>query len=265
VKLNDISTFVSKRDGFNAPVWVGETGESSETIYWATTQYFEQNNIGWSLWPYKKINAGNCVYSAKAPEGWSAITGYTRGGEKPSADVAEKAFNGLLQNIQFKNCDYHPDVVQSLFRLVPGKVEAENYGHLGLNKSYFVKTSENSKLYRKSEPVPVMALQGTTNGQRRGGSGQAIKLSADEWTAYNFQSKTAQTCGLSLKVKAETTPCTLQVTVCDKSQSLTVTNLDWAEIRLNPVAVPKGAGTLKYAVKEGTIDVDWAQFQASDK
>jgi endoglucanase len=254
VALKSINQFVSRRDSLNAPVWVGETGESQDAIYWATTEYFEQNNIGWSLWPYKKINSGNCVYNAKAPQNWSAVTGYTQGREKPSAEVAEKAFNELLENIQFKNCTYHPNVVQALLRLVPGRVEAENYGFLGLNKSYSVKTTNNSKFYRKSEPVQIVQIQG---------GGYGIQLSADEWTAYNFQSLAAQNCNVALRVKAEAVPCVMQVSIGEKTQSVSVTNTGWAEIVLNAIPVPKGAGNLKYSVKEGTVNVDWAEFRTA--
>ena len=155
-KLNDISRFIERRKILNAPVWVGETGEKDNTIYWATTQYFEANNIGWSFWPWKKMEASNGPGSVKAPQGWDAIRAYSRGEAKPSAEAAQKTFDELLQNIRLENCVMHPDVVNAIFRRVPGRVEAENYGHEGLNHSYFVKdATQPSKLYRPSEPVPV--------------------------------------------------------------------------------------------------------------
>jgi len=258
VVLKSIAQYVAKRDRLNAPVWVGETGESQDAIYWATTEYFEQNNIGWSLWPYKKINSGNCLYTARAPENWDAITGYTRGEAKPSAEVAEKAFDELLENIQFKNCTFHPDIVQALLHLVPGRIEAENYGFLGLNQSYFVKATNNAQFYRESEPLPIVPVPG--NG-RRGGYG--IQLSADEWTAYNFQSVAAQRCNVTLRVKAMAVPGVLQVAIGEQSQSVSVTNTDWAEIALNAVSLPQGAGNLKYVVKQGTVEVDWAEFKTA--
>jgi endoglucanase len=51
--LNSIERFLARREELNAPVWVAETGEKDNTIYWGTTQYFEAHNIGWSFWPWK--------------------------------------------------------------------------------------------------------------------------------------------------------------------------------------------------------------------
>jgi endoglucanase len=43
--LKSIARYLDYRKRFNAPVWVGETGERDNTIYWATTEYFEANNM----------------------------------------------------------------------------------------------------------------------------------------------------------------------------------------------------------------------------
>src|SRR5208282_432423 len=102
------------------------------------------------------------------------------GADKPSPEASQKAFDELLQNIRLENCVFFPDVVNALFRRVPGKVEAENYDHEGLNNSYFVKTNTaRAGYYRTSEPVPVELLEK---------NGQAIRLNADEWTAYAVNS-----------------------------------------------------------------------------
>jgi aryl-phospho-beta-D-glucosidase BglC (GH1 family) len=124
--LKSIQKYLDDRKRFNAPVWVGETGESDDAIYWATTEYFETNNIGWSFWPWKKMGAANGPYSIKIPAGWQAVQNYTEGGsEKPSTEAAQKTFDELLQNIRLENCAFHPDVVNAMFRRTSGKVEAK--------------------------------------------------------------------------------------------------------------------------------------------
>lgn len=91
--LNNIDKFITRREQLNAPVWVGETGEKDNAIYWGTMQYFEANNIGWSFWPWKKMDTVNTPYSIKKPEGWDAIVQYSRGGTKPDTALAQKAKN----------------------------------------------------------------------------------------------------------------------------------------------------------------------------
>ncbi len=112
--LNSIQGYLDKREKLNTPVWVGETGEKGNTIYWATSQLFETNNIGFSFWPWKKMDTQNTPYSINKPENWDLIAEYTRGGAKPDSLLAEKAFNDLLENIKLANCVYFEDVTNAI-------------------------------------------------------------------------------------------------------------------------------------------------------
>ena len=176
-RLNSIKRFLDYREKFNAPVWVGETGERDNTIYWATTDYFEANNIGWSFWPWKKMETVNTPYSIKRPQHWGEVMAYSRGGAKPTPEVAQKALGELLVNTRLENCTYFPDVVNGILRRAPTRIEGENYGLGGPNVSYSVKDmTRKAEYYRIDEPVMVKLRE----GQRRR-SGQYITLSADEW------------------------------------------------------------------------------------
>jgi len=91
----------------------------------------------------------------------------------------------LLENIKLENCTYFPDVVNAMFRRLPLKLEAENYGHDGYLKSYLVKdTVSHSANYRTKEPVSIQLLD---NDKKPKVKGQFIVLNAGEWTAYKFK------------------------------------------------------------------------------
>ncbi len=253
--LNGINQFLEQRKRLGAPFWAGETGEKDDAIYWGTTDYFEANNIGWAFWPWKKMDSRNAPYSVKHPQNWEVIMAYSRGreAEKPTPEVAQKAFDELLQNIRLENCVYYPDVVNAMFRRVPGKVEAENYGHEGANVSYSVKdTVTMAKYYRTSEPVPV---------ERVGASGQAIRLSAGEWTAYTVNSLTAKTYALTVRARAEVGPAVLEVFVNGAGQEMTADETNWTEIKLKPVSFELGTNQVKLSIKSGVAGVDWMGFQ----
>ncbi len=258
--LNDISQYLRYRDKFNAPVWVGETGEKDNPIYWATTDYFEANNIGWSFWPWKKMDARNAPYSYKPPENWDEIAAYSRGRGKPSAEVAQQAFDQLLENIRLQNCQFFPDVANSILRRVPGKVEAENYGHGGLGVSYYLKDcSQRSKYYRRSEPVPVELIQ---SGRNRWSSEQAIRLGPDEWTAYTVGSRQSREFQLSVRADATDLPATFDLSVNGQTQEASMDkDKDWVELNLSPVTLSKGANSVKLRVTSGNIRFDWMRFE----
>jgi hypothetical protein len=258
--LKNIDKYLADRTKLRAPIWAGETGESDNLIYWGTTDYFEANNVGWSFWPWKKMDTDNTPYSVKRPEGWDAIAAYSRGGrEKPSPADAQRAFDSLLRNIRLENCLFRPAVVNALFHCLPAKVEAENYGHQGPGKSYFVKDStENARRYRTLEPVAIEAIPSPSNGRRS--SGLAIKLNEGEWTAYTVNSTEGKTYEPVVRARMETAPATLEFSVGQQVQETAITNGDWVEIKLKGVTVAEGANRLKLQASRGTILLDWVWF-----
>jgi hypothetical protein len=239
----------------NTPVWVGESGEKGNTIYWGTTQYFEAHNIGWSFWPWKKMDTRNTPYSINKPEGWDEIISFTRDQTALSRETALKAFNQLLENIRIENCVYFPDVVNAIFRRVPGKVEAENYGHRGLNRSYFVKdTTRLSKFYRLSEPVQIDRMGANEPNHH---SEQYIILNTGEWTAYEINNLQPATYTTAIKIKAEEIPAEMILSLNGQEQSVRVDHAGWNDVVLPDSEFPSGANLLKLHVMKGVLSIDW--------
>ena len=257
--LKGINPFLAYRDKLKAPVWVGETGEKNNTIYWGTTQLFESHNIGWSFWPWKKMETRNTPFSIKAPAQWDQIIAYSNGKAKPSREVATKAFNELLENIRLENCVEYPDVINAILRRVPGRIEAENYGHQGRSNSYWVKNpAQKSRHYRTSEPVPVQLVDPAEKGWS---TRQAIELSADEWTAYTFDSPEARSYRCSIRVKSSQGSSLLECSLNDKSESLLVNSGDWLDLNLKSLVMNKGLNKLKLSVQSGRLLIDWIKFE----
>lgn len=258
--LKSIKQYLDYRDRFNTPVWVGETGERDDAIYWATTEYFESHNIGWSFWPWKKMDARNGPYSIKQPAQWDAVVEYSRGGTKPSAEAAQKTFDELLMNIHLENCEYFPDVVNSMMRRAPARIEAGNFGQEGQNKSYFVKNPEqHSKFYRLSDPVSVSMI-----GASRWQSSQYITLDSTEWTSYTISSDVTKDYQVVVRAKAASGPTTVELTIGDKVQTVTLSGTDWNEIRVGTAALAPGENRLKWAVKSGVADLEWIELDPAD-
>lgn len=253
-KLKGIGQYLKYRDRFNAPVWVGETGERDNTIYWATMEYFEANNIGWSFWPWKKMDADNNPYSVNRPENWGAVVTFSRGGEKPTREVSKKAFDELLVNIQLPHCSYHPSVVNAMLRRAPAKIEAENYGQQGAGASYGVNNANfRSKFYRQDEPVRIEVQE--SQGRRQ--SSQYVVLSASEWTAYTISSEKQNSYELVIRARAEEGPVEAKLFVNERSLDVKLDSKDWAEMKLGVVPLKKGANQIKWNVTRGKVDLDW--------
>jgi hypothetical protein len=258
--LKSIRRYLDYRTRFNAPVWVGETGEKDKTIYWATTEYFEANNIGWSFWPWKKMDTQNTPLSIKSPAQWSAITTYSRDGDKPSREVAQQAFDELLVNIRLENCVFYPEVVNAMFRRAPARIEGENFGQDGQNQSYFVDHPEQlSKYYRLTEPVAV-----TSRETPRRQSDQYVTLHAKEWTAYSIWSESVTNYRVAVKVKADM-PAGAELIIGDQVRPVTIAQNTWNEIELGTVTLSQGTNHLKWLVTSGAADLDWLELSPAEK
>ncbi|MDD5151217.1 MAG: cellulase family glycosylhydrolase [Flavobacterium sp.] len=256
--LNDINGYLIKRKELNTPIWVGETGEKGNAIYWATTQYFDANNIGFSFWPWKKMDTKNTPYSIKKPDNWDLISEYTKEGSKPDSVVAEKAFNDLLENIKIANCDYFEDVCNAINTRIPGKIEAENYGFEGYNRSYFVlDTLNKSKFYRTNEPVQIK-LDSTDKDQFW--SEQSIELQKSEWVVYNFKCLDNKKHLLTIRASVNDLPAYLEIWINNKKVNLTVTNKDFSELTIGVFKLKKGENKIKIQVKSNGLKLDWFKF-----
>lgn len=252
--LKGIDPFLNYRKQFNAPVWVGETGERDNTIYWGTTEYFEANNIGWCFWPWKKMDTSNTPYSIKRPQGWDAIVAYCNdGGSKPTPAVAQRAFDELLRNIRVANCDFFPDVVNAMLRRAPVRIEAENFGHEGAGKSFSVQDPrQQSKFYRQTEPVRVTSDGGT---RRRGG--QHITLGKGEWTAYQVRSDVVQDFAVALRLKPGAEPVELECTMAGQVKEVKSDSKEWSDLNIGSFSFAAGANQIKVRVKRGEVELDW--------
>jgi len=258
--VKSIQRYLDYRDRFNAPVWVGETGERDNALYWATTAYFEANNIGWSFWPWKKMDTQNTPLSVKPPAQWAAMVAYSQGGEKPSRETAQQALDELLVNIRLENCTFFPEVVNAMMRRAPARIEAENYGQEGQNKSFFVlNTNSLSKYYRVTEPVTIVSQDAT-----RRQSDQYVLLNAKEWTDYAIWSESRQRYEVSAKVRARNGPATVQLIVGDQIRQMAILQNTWSEIKLDPISLTRGTNHLKWLVMSGAADLDWLQLSPAE-
>jgi endoglucanase len=256
--LNSIDEFLKKRNELNTPIWVGETGEKGNAIYWSTSQYLETNNIGFSFWPWKKMDTQNTPYSVRKPKNWDLITEYTRGGIKPDNVLAEKIFNELLDNIKLSDCDYFEDVCNAILTRIPGKIEAENFGHNGFNRSYFVlDTLDKSKFYRKKEPVQIK-LDNKDEGKFW--SDQSIELQKSEWVVYDFISLEKRKYHLTMRASADVCPAKLIIWINSRKADFTVNNKDLRELTAGDFFLKKGNNTIKILVRSNILKLDWIKF-----
>jgi len=113
-----IQNFLNYRDQYNVPLWLGESGENSNTWFTNTIKLMEDNDIGWCWWQLKKMGINNPL-QIKQPANYDLFVDYCKGNTaKPDSAKSQKILNDLLNNIKIENNIYHRDVTDAMFRQV---------------------------------------------------------------------------------------------------------------------------------------------------
>lgn len=113
-----IQHFLDLSERYNVPLWMGESGENSNTWFTEEISLVESHNIGWSWWQLKKMGINNPL-EIKEPKNYQLLLDYWSGkGAKPTQAQAEAILNELLENLKVKNNIWHKDVTDAMFRQV---------------------------------------------------------------------------------------------------------------------------------------------------
>jgi aryl-phospho-beta-D-glucosidase BglC (GH1 family) len=123
VNQDAIQQYLTFRDKYNVPIWMGESGENTDEWIDSFRKLLEAHNIGWCFWPYKKLDATSCPVSINPPEDWTTIIAFADGPRTTFEDVrkhrppkakVEKALNDYLERIKFANCRVNQGYLKAL-------------------------------------------------------------------------------------------------------------------------------------------------------
>lgn len=183
--------FVDLSLKMNLPLWLGETGEN--ILEWFSAMYplALELNIGYNLWPAKKMEAINSPYSIKEPEGWHEILSYLDGGKHPGYQKARAIFEELLHNIRFENCVKNEDVTDAVFRQSGTRVMGIDFDEFpGSGHSYLSNRHHENKHSHRSNTgmklIPHIRLVQSKIGFYNQWDFNALALEKGEFACYTF-------------------------------------------------------------------------------
>ncbi len=136
-KPKNIQHILDARNKYSVPVWLGETGENSNVWYTEEIRLLEQNNIGWSMWPLKKMGSNNPL-EIISNLNYDAVKDYMNGtGRKPKESNVYSGTLELAEYAKIENCIFHKDVIDAMFRQ-PYSAEAIPYRAYKLRDSLLI-------------------------------------------------------------------------------------------------------------------------------
>jgi endoglucanase len=285
---NSIKNFINIREKNNVPLWMGESGENSNVWIKDAITLFESNQIGWALWPLKKIGLNNPFEISMNP-GYQKIIDFWRGkGEKPSADEAFKALMQLTENVKAENTFYHSDYIDALFRqqhtnqtksykekVIVSKavIYAADYD-LGRNgfayydkdtADFHVSTNKRGKwndggVYRNDGVDIITCNDDITNGYC------VTSIQTDEWMKYTVNVKSKGDYELSARIASDNADGKISILLNNKPLAAVI-NLPntgsftkWQTVSLQNVTLVKGYNTIIIKANNSGFNLNYLEL-----
>ncbi|CAM4466674.1 hypothetical protein FHS16_003194 [Paenibacillus endophyticus] len=190
-----IQPYLDKRRELDVPIYMGEGGENNCDWFTGAFRLYEDHEISWNFWTWKKLDCTNSPCSVNLPDDWQLIIDYMQGG-KLEAQCAERILWSYLDNLAIEHCTYHSAVVDALFRRAPVSIPAIFYGYKGEGVSFGMNERVESKTgFRHMDGTDIRFVdseRSEPNFQHmKGESWQPdellyVRLAASDWAEYEW-------------------------------------------------------------------------------
>lgn len=282
----DLDWILRLRDEQNVPLWMGESGENSNTWFTDFITSLEKNNIGWSWWPVKK-NSINNVLNVPINKEYEELIQYWKN-EITTAPSADKTFRAVMQwadNHKIKNCTVQHDVIDAMIRqphtdeVIPYKKNKLNkpifFSDFDLGKNGFAYFDNDVAYYGgqwtawntgwgvRNDGVDIekcFDTQDTTNGFNVGW------VESGEWTQFTLQSDSTALYDLNIRHAASGSGSTFHIEIndADVTGELSLNNTGgwqkWKTTNFENILIPAGKIRIKWVNNTGGSNLSYFSF-----
>ena len=120
-----IQPYLDFRERYQAPIFMGESGENQDGWIAQFRAMLEKNDVGWTFWPYKKMDATSSPVSFTRPMHWDEMVSYAAlpGGmgtaeekmkKRPAAELSRAALADLLEKVKLEKCKVNEGYLNAL-------------------------------------------------------------------------------------------------------------------------------------------------------
>ena len=280
-----IQDYLNLRSNWNAPLWMGESGENSNPWFYETIKLLEDNNIGWAWWTNKKIETTTSPLSSPITPAYQRVLDFWNGSAaRPSAPVARDALFEMAGNLAAEKCVLLPDVVSALLdrefnvrpkpytaHAIPGTINCVAYdlGNVRVayddvdykHVQYGVDQPWNSGRQLRNDGVDIEACNDPEGYDYNVGW-----IRNDEWLRYTVTVTQAGIYEVVVRTASPAGGGALQLwldgAALTQSVPVPATNgwQNWTSVRIQNVSLPAGEHVLTlYFTKEG-FNINRMQF-----
>jgi len=290
--LGSIQGMLDIRSQYNIPLWMGESGENSNTWFTDAIRLVEQNNIGWCWWPLKKINSVVGPMTIKKTTGYQTLLDYwNNGGTVPTSAFATFALMQMAANARNENCSFHKDVTDAMFRQIhdtttrpwtsshiPGIIHATDFDLGRCGNAYWdsdtanyqtssgTYTTWNTGWQYRNDGVDIE----TTSDTQAASNGFDVGWVADnEWMQYT--TSVDSTAGYNVRIRYAAAAAGSKIRLkCNDADICSITAppasggfQSWNYATVNDVILYKGIQKLKVVFEKAGLNLGFLEFTLS--
>ncbi|WP_163710918.1 carbohydrate-binding protein [Mangrovibacterium lignilyticum] len=277
-----IAEFIGYRNQYNVPMWLGESGENSNQWFMETIKMLESQKVGWSWWPVKKIGSVVCPAGVvQTPEYDQLLKTWSDGGT-PDPDFCYETLMQITENLMMENCEYHPDVIDAMFRQrsektpipykqleIPGVIHTVDYDMGSHSIAYedadYTNTGGNGSTdwnqgwtYRNDG----VDIKKTTDESELSNGYNVGWTNAGEWMLYTVNVKQAGAYEVTFRIQGTIGNFHLEVNGKNISGDVAVNSSDnyWKDLTIENIILEEGIQQLKFYIDKGGFNINYLKF-----
>lgn len=274
-----IQNFLNLREQNNVPLWMGESGENSNTWFTENIKLAESNDIGWAWWQLKKIGINNPLEIKLTPSYQKLLDYWNGKAPKPTEAEAIAGLDEFLNNIKLENNIYHKDVIDAMFRqvkttgtvpfkkLVIGDNTTINAVDYDMGRQRFAYYDKDTASYQYTPGVKTQGNRGhayRNDGvdiQKDENGYNVFSIEDGEWLQYTVQVKSQGSYTVKFLVLSETGKGSISLDIDKRAVLLKGGATDgWFTIELKNISLKKGSNTIRVCADEGGFNLKTMQF-----
>ena len=282
-----IQNYLNIRNQTNCPLWLGETGENSNTWFYDCVQLMEQNNIGWNWWTHKKIETTTSPYSAPISVHYQRVLDYWNGqAPKPTVEYATAALFQMADNLRLEKCEFRPDVLDALTRAdfgarstpykahrLPGVIHCVDYDFGNVGVSYLDTDYQNTHglgsgdVWNRGWKYRNDGVDIEISDDAMGAPYNVGYIETGEWLLFTVMVEDSGEYSLDFRVAATGSGGKLQLYLNNQplTSTISVPNTggwkNWRTVSTSEnIAIPAGTHALKLVFIQGGFNINLLRF-----
>lgn len=280
-----IQWMLDLRKQHNVPIWLGESGENSNTWFTDLITLCEENNIGWSWWPVKKMGINNVIRSA-SNTAYDQFLSAWKNGKSIDAYIIYKGVMQLAEDHKIEKCIIQYDVIDALITR-PHTQEARPYKKHTVDDIIYAVDYDfgpqgtayhdtNDADYHQDEGKYTtwnagwayrndgVDIQTCNNSQTNGFS--VAWIEPGEWLHYTVEVPQAKAYGLQIRYASNVNNAVVHVEINGKRATSTFALPStggwdsWKTTTIPNVIVPEGKARIKIIFENGGVNFSYFKF-----